>query len=311
MIRLFLAMAVLMLPWLPSAVTRADAAATAPAHDSWQPDSAIGGGIMIGAYDPGRSLAGGTQDFDTWFVRQDDFSSLAYNLSRSANRSAVLMTVEPWVSPSPSHVLVAIAGGEADDQIRQVARIIAAFQPMPVMVRWGHEMDIPGLYPWSVDDSGLYKLAFRRFVSIFRSELVTNAKFVWSPAANDGFQAFYPGNDVVDYVGVTILEDPVWDSYWGSPPKAFVDHFRPVYPKLAAFGKPVLISELGVSGTPDRQRTWLRSLVRALPEFPALKAIGYFNDVNAANNHVAYLPDWRLSPDLFSEFADSVRASGL
>src|SRR5262245_58428285 len=75
MLRIVLAMAVLILPWLPSTVTGVDAAAPAPAIGSFQSDLAIGGGIMIGAYDPARSLAGGGQDFDTWFVRQDDFAS--------------------------------------------------------------------------------------------------------------------------------------------------------------------------------------------------------------------------------------------
>jgi endoglucanase len=172
-------------------------------------------------------------------------------------------------------------------------------------------MDIPGLYPWSIADTGLYKAAFRRVVSVFRSELVTNVKFVWSPAAADGFQAYFPGNDAVDYVGVTVLEDANWDSYWGSPPKSFAELFRPMYPALAAFGKPLLIPELGVSGTPDRQRTWLRALVSSLPEFPALRAIGYFNDKNVPNNHMEYLPDWRVAPDIFGEFTDGVRATGL
>jgi hypothetical protein len=72
-----------------------------------------------------------------------------------------------------------------------------------------------------------------------------------------------------------------------------------------------LISELGVSGTPDRQRTWLRALVNALPEFPQLRAIGYFNDVNTPNNHVKHLPDWRIGHETFQEFASMVRATGL
>jgi cellulose synthase (UDP-forming) len=55
----------------------------------------------------------------------------------------------------------------------------------------------------------LYQQAFRHVVSLFRDEGADNVRFVWSPAGETNALDYYPGGDVVDYVGLTVLEDAV------------------------------------------------------------------------------------------------------
>jgi len=76
----------------------------------------------------------------------------------------------------------------------------------------------------------------------------------------------------------------------------------PKYPEMAAYGKPMIIAELGVSGTTEYQQEWSGGAVDALPDFPDIRAICYYNEVNAPNNHMPTQPDWHIPPSVFAEF---------
>jgi endoglucanase len=222
----------------------------------------------------------------------------------------MLMTVEPLPSPGQTvAVLDAIAAGGMDDQLSALAREVAAAGQHEVLIRWAHEMDLANLYPWSAEDPSAYRTAFRRVVSIFRDEGATNARWVWSPSGNTAATEYYPGDDVVDYVGMTVLGDEHWDQLLaGEPARSFAQLLAPKYPALRGYGKPIIIAELGVSGTPEHQREWLGEAARILPEFPLIRAVVYYNAVNVVNNHMPTEPDWRISAAQFSEFNDRLLA---
>jgi beta-mannanase len=95
---------------------------------------------------------------------------------------------------------------------------------------------------------------FRHVVDVFREEGVANARWVWSSAGTSRAVEFYPGDDVVDYVGLTILGDPTWDASFGLPAQSFSDLLRSRYAVVQGIGKPIIIAELGVSGAIDRQK---------------------------------------------------------
>jgi cellulose synthase (UDP-forming) len=260
-----------------------------------------GQGLLAGAYDPWQRLTGLGLGLEHWFVRQDEPDLLAGALARARGRATPLVTIEPYPPGGrPGPVLGRVAAGEADGELRRLARVVRASGPQEVWVRWGHEMDLPGLYPWSVDDPALYREAFRRVVAVFREEGATNARFVWSPAGETGgtpSAAYYPGDDVVDLVGLTVLGDAGWDEQFGLPRRSLADVLRPRYDSLAPLGKPILIAELGVSGPPEEQAAWIAAGAAALPEFPAVRAAVYFNDRNAPNNRLPEQPDWRVSAE--------------
>ena len=107
----------------------------------------------------------------------------------------VLRRVEEW-----RH-----APGWRDDELRALARVVRGRNPQVVLIRWGHEMELGGSYPWAANHPVLYRAAFRHVVELFRAEGVENARWVWSPAGDPGAAAYFPGHDVVDYVGITVL----------------------------------------------------------------------------------------------------------
>ena len=206
------------------------------------------------------------------------------------------MTVEPFAaSADTTPVLERIVRGQSDDELAQLAHVVQDDGPRIVLIRWAHEMDLNLLYPWSTSDSALYRAAFRHVVEVFRAEGVTNARWVWSPAGQGNALAYYPGDDVVDYVGLTVLGDAGWDAELGYEPRqSMADILRPRYNTVEATQKPLIIAELGVSGTAAEQAGWLNAAAGALGEFPRLEAIVYFNDRNAANNWRGDQPDWVL-----------------
>jgi beta-mannanase len=158
-------------------------------------------------------------------------------------------------------------------------------------------MDLPGLYPWSTRDAALFRVAFRHVVSVFRAEGVTSVRWVWSPAGEPGAAAFYPGDDVVDYVGLTVLGDAEWDRELGFARRSFAELLAPRYAEVAALNKPIIVAELGVSGTTVEQIAWLHDATRSLSPFPLVRALVYFDDRNAPNNGRATQPQWRVDPD--------------
>jgi cellulose synthase (UDP-forming) len=265
----------------------------------------------VGAYDPAGALVGVAPLVQHWFVLQSDAPALAQALSASARGGTIpLVTIEPF----PAHggdtsVLEDIALGASDDELLALARVVADASPQVMLVRWAHEMDLYDLYPWSAGDPAMYRTAHRHVVSLFRQQGATNVQWVWSPSGNRGAGVYYPGDDVVDFVGMTVLGDEQWDqNLVDQPARSFAQLMAEKYPEVAAHGKPMIIAELGVSGTPEHQQEWLAGAARVLAVFPNIRVVSYYNYANAPNNHMPTQPDWRISPTTFEEFARAVAA---
>jgi hypothetical protein len=136
-----------------------------------------------------------------------------------------------------------------------------------------------------------YQAAFAHVVSIFRNVGVTNV--VWAvvltqpsytePATN-GKQAdrWYPGDDVVDVIGC--------DGYNWYPTKtnALWTSFSNVFSDFYAWGttnhqKPRLIAEFGCmedTNNPNAKADWYAAIPNVLQQWPAIKAVCYFNFTN-------------------------------
>lgn len=264
-------------------------------------------GLRVGAYDPWQRVALGDLDVQHWYVRQDDPELLRGALAAARNRSVVMVTVEPYPAlRQRTPVLDAILLGEKDDEIRRLAEVVRASAPQQVLVRWGHEMELSGLYPWSANDPAMYREAYRRVVGIFRAAGADNVSWVWSPAGNDNAGEFYPGADVVDYVGLTVLSDADWDARWGLPRQTFAQIFEPRRERLAGFGKPFIIAELGVSGSPTEQTAWLADAAASLRTASDVRAVMYFNDKNPPMNNLEVRPDWRIDVNQYASFEQRV-----
>jgi beta-mannanase len=253
--------------------------------------------IAWGAYDPqglldNTSILSVQHEFVNWF--EPEGVSKALEKARELGRFP-LISLEPWPQDSPQTLLEDITLGKYDQLIQRNARVIKSVSPQRVLVRWGHEMELTGLYPWAQGNPQLYVAAYQHIVDIFRKEEVNNVLWVWSPAGNQGAEEFWPGKEYVDFIGITILADEKWDHQAGfSSLRSFETLLSEKY-RLSQYSKPIIIAELGVSVCPQRQ-TWLKEAKSSLSRFPQLFAVIYFN---APNTHVVdgYQPNWTVTEE--------------
>ena len=135
---------------------------------------------------------------------------------------------------------------------------------------------------------------------IFREEGATNVRFVWSPAGNDNALDYFPGGDVVDYVGLTALADADWDAAFGLPAQSFDDIVGPRYLRLEPLGKPIIVAELGVSG--GRAARPNGSPPPGSHSMPTHIASADLLRRQEPAGQPAVRPDWRLEPDRAGAF---------
>lgn len=198
------------------------------------------------------------------------------------NRGSVpLVTWEPWnwADLSQPFPLRAIAAGRYDAYIRSSAGAAAAWG-RPLLLRFAQEMN-GGWYPWGArrgTSPALYVRAWRHVVQIFRQVGASNVSWVWSPyATNNGrlpFERFYPGDQWVDWVGLDGFNwgsDRVWQSFGG----IFGSSYRTLSQMTE---RPIMIPETGSTEEGGDKAAWiLNALGRALPRFPRIRALVWFN----------------------------------
>lgn len=225
--------------------------------------------------------------------------------------SVPVVTWEPWLvdfenarhaqlplrNARDLHGLAAVARGDYDFYVDQWAKDAAAFGK-PIFVRLAHEMNDPYRYSWGPQNNTKeeYIAAWRHVVRRFREAGATNVLWVWSPhLAYPYWDLYYPGDDVVDWVATGVLNyGPIarWSQWW-----SFAEIFGQHYDKLAAFGKPIMIAELGslaVGG--DRARWYADALGELTTRRPAIRAVLFFHV--SGDQTSTYQPvDWTVVND--------------
>jgi beta-mannanase len=179
-----------------------------------------------------------------------------------------------------------------DNYLRAYARDVKRWGK-PVLLRLMHEMN-GDYYPWSCtvneNKPASYVAAFRHVRDIFKAEKASNAKFVWSPnyasppevepPCND-LNRLYPGDDYVDYIGVSVYNwgsdtsrGPGWTSL-----EVLVDDFlnemAVEHPE-----KEVIIAETGTAHDqpPDVINRWIAEAYSYLATRGTVAAIVNFDD---------------------------------
>jgi beta-mannanase len=183
-----------------------------------------------------------------------------------------------------------IASGRYDPVIEDIARTVHAFEPAPVYLRFGHELDLTGHYPWSRANPAAFIAAYRHFVERVRAS-TANAQFIWSPSGGLDSEKYYPGSDVVDSIGVTMLATEEWLGSEELP--SFASMMVRSSVLASELGKPFIVCELGVSrrDSAAKQR-WVTEARSNLDRFPQLAGVVYFDD----RQPESLVPDWRLTP---------------
>jgi hypothetical protein len=160
-----------------------------------------------------------------------------------------------------------VADGSHDAEFEAAARAIAASQPKAI-IRLGWEMNISSMYWFAKSQETDYINAFRRVVGIFR-RYSPDFKYDWCPgwgAQDLAADLAYPGDDVVDYIGLDVYDF----RYEGSPEERWNAHYLKGAFGLewhrefaAQHGKPMSYPEWGVGQFGDnpyfiqKMRDWL------------------------------------------------------
>ncbi|WP_321343326.1 glycosyl hydrolase [Breoghania sp.] len=268
-----------------------------------------GRNVTFGIYDPASAFAGaGDIDIEHMYVFWQALDRRAFkarlSYAESRNRT-IMVTVEPYTRAvnwrdGGDHLFRDIVKGKFHREIKTICSELGAFKG-DVLVRWGHEMeDANGRYPWARKDAKGYKSAYRHFVKDCR-RYVPDASFVWSPKGEKNLADYYPGPETVDLIGLSLygLEKMDVDYYGGR--RDFVSTLREKYVRIARFQQPVIIAELGVSGSRKYRENWFQSLFDTVRtgtrEFNLLRSIVYFNDKEPYHWPLGLgSPDWRIVP---------------
>ncbi|WP_248926674.1 stalk domain-containing protein [Paenibacillus hamazuiensis] len=186
-----------------------------------------------------------------------------------------------------------------NDYLRRWARDAKA-SGIPIFLRYASEMNGDWV-PWHGDPQK-YIEKFRLVHDVMAEE-APNVAMVWSPGDVPAYSmhAYYPGDDYVDWVGVSLYTEPYEN---GDPQQANMQGTSPVERldelyRTYADRKPLMISETAVSHyahIPEESFTdWalmnMDRLYNVMPhKYPRLKAITWYNvdlkDRESRNNYL-------------------------
>jgi beta-mannanase len=262
----------------------------------------------FGAYDPyGNFSDDQSANIEHLFLPWEDvdLASLADAEIYAKERGrSILITIEPWTwsedwRVSPDELRARIMSGAYDANMSAICQI-AGLMEVPVTIRWGHEMeDTTGRFTWANWNPADYIAAYRKMTGLCRAD-APNATFMWSPKGDEGLQAYYPGDEYVDVVGLSIFGLQQWDQDKYGGDRTFSQVLQPAYERVAGFNKPVVVAELGTVGNTAYVASWnAESRDAALPQFPQLTSVVYFNQKEVAPWPDGYgLPDWRVTENV-------------
>ncbi|KAL3817565.1 hypothetical protein ACHAXA_010584 [Cyclostephanos tholiformis] len=136
-------------------------------------------------------------------------------------RSPVGLQIGLWLDGADG--CFSICSGEMDDNIRRLSSYLERTRASRVFLRLGYEFDNPSF--GYIDDPEIYALAFRKIAHDVRAGLTPDSRervlFVWhswaAPMAHLGLslERFYPGDDVVDWIGISLFQQAYpWSSDW-------------------------------------------------------------------------------------------------
>ncbi|MBO6602094.1 MULTISPECIES: glycoside hydrolase family 26 protein [Paracoccaceae] len=262
------------------------------------------GDLPFGVYDPNGEF---TDDPDVQiehlFLPWEDVFlpslDLADIYARDRNRS-VLVTIEPWTwtrdeRNSPEVLIAGINEGAYDENMATICAVLNTFSS-PVTVRWGQEMeDRSGQFIWAAWEPEVFIAAYQRMVTVCRAA-AQDIDYMWSPLGLTGFENYYPGDDYVDVVGLSVFGLQAWEQEILGEEQRFRDILAPRYERALQFGKPIVVAELGFRGDVEYVTRWMNDVRQDIADFPALEAVIYFNQTEVYPWPDDFgLPDWRFS----------------
>ena len=201
----------------------------------------------------------------------------------AAKNAIPMITWEPWISELDKNedsrrTFQRIAAGEFDSYIKAFASELASYE-RPIFLRFAHEFDNPQ-YPWHIskDNSAEdFKAAWKHVHRLIKEQGANEVVFVWNPWKARSMQKFYPGDDYVDWIGVTLLN-------YGPLAKdgeeySFSRLYQPFHNRIQAFTrKPVMLAEFNSVDLGGQQQKWLNNAMTSITsDYSEIHAVVLFN----------------------------------
>lgn len=201
-----------------------------------------------------------------------------------------LITWEPWISTfshpksDTAGTFRQIADGKWDDFVQRMAVQFKSLNK-PVFLRFAHEPDNPQ-YPWS--ENGLlkasdYKSAWVHVRQVFDQAGADNVIWVWNPWHAESAREFFPGEQQVDWIGLTLLNYAEMNKggKWKSFEQLYLSYDST---GLFDYELPVMLTEFGSLKRNDRQLKWHRDAFKSIEDHhPEIRALVLFHDSLDAN----------------------------
>jgi cellulose synthase (UDP-forming) len=224
--------------------------------------------LLVGIYQPepgpGPELQGSQKLrlsplFLNWSAA-DALAQLDHFLNNPSQAKRLsLITVEPFANQAAGrsdHQLVSdIENGLYDPQIVAIGKRLASHRK-PLLLRFGHEMDQVGQYPWSISDGDRYVRMLRHVHATMAPTGISNVRWVWSPAGNRNADQYWPGDQYVDLIGISIYSSRGFSADGSLP--SFTKLYEEKRWLHERYRKPVLLAEIGVSDSATDKQAWLK-----------------------------------------------------
>jgi hypothetical protein len=198
------------------------------------------------------------------------------------------------------YTLQRIINGEFDSQLAAWGQAAAA-QPFPLLVEFGTEVN--GFwFPWNgkwagggvttgygdpalADGPERFRDAYRHIHDVITAQGTDNLTWFWHVTAGsypntawNSIASYYPGDDVVDWIGVSNYGPISFEERFR---KSFAQIMDRAYPQLAALSpdKPIAVLEYGVRQDRAKAR-WVGRAIASVASgrWPRIKALSYWHE---------------------------------
>jgi hypothetical protein len=199
-----------------------------------------------------------------------------------------------------------VASGADDSAIEAQASAAAAYGK-PIFLRYFWEFNLPAstkrgvCYDSATDlpngkfSPTNFKAAWRHMHDLYVAAGAKNVIWVWNESGGGPTPAeYYPGDDVVDWVGV---------DYYDRIDIPFVTNESPYLNDVAQYKKPIMICETAANA--DYQAQYFPQIAAALPSnYGLVKAVSFFDGLGSVTGG-----DWSLTTTGVSAFSNMARQS--
>lgn len=182
-----------------------------------------------------------------------------------------------------------IAAGMFDADFRDYAREAKSFGTT-LLIEYGVEVN-GNWFPWSQEGPEPYKAAYRHVVNLFKEEGASNVRWAFHVDAtdnNDGYK-WYPGDDIIDWVGTSCYGAPGYGQHGCIP------ELNRIWNSFSTISKTKLLGifEWGIGDPADTMN--VLHTVATDPKFSRIKLLQVWNEGVVPGHPEDLVPDGRIN----------------